>query len=443
MHARWVAIAALLVAIPTVEANGRSPRTVGVYTRPGDANAVYLATTFGLSISHDGGCTFRWVCEQNLGYAGTWDPVYAVAADGTIFATTFEGLRLSRDGGCSFSTAAGTSGIWIDALTIGPTGEVWIGTAETAGVNDVLVSKDNGATFESRGMRSPEKWWKSVAVAPSDPQRVYITGYQVAGAPTAYFYRSPDGGAAWTPSPLAGVLYATTPVLRVRAVDPANPEVVYMSSEAAAPPVGDRLYRSTDGGATWNEVLQTQGTVHDVVIRGQRVYVATQLRTSSSVAGGPAYQSTDGGATFSAMTGAPELACIAQTADGSLLGCGTNWEPDFKAVARSRDDGATWEKVWRFVDMAGAVECPVGSVQHDTCDVALWDCPMCGTDLKRQFGAVGPTCGVDPPPKKPAGGGCFDASAGTTLASALVVLVVLGTLLTSEAMRRRRRRRHP
>jgi hypothetical protein len=435
---RWLLVLALTLATSSASANGRNPRTIGVYTRPGDPQSVYLATTFGLAISKDGGCTFHWICEQNIGYGGTWDPIYGVLADGTLFATTFEGLRISRDGGCTFSTASATENKWIDALTIGPTGEIWIGTAETAGVNDVLVSTDSGATFVSRGMQSAEKWWKSVRVAPSDPERVYITGYQVAGTPTAYFYRSDNGGMDWTPSPLADVMYATTPVLRVRAVDPANPDVVYMASEAAAPPAGDRLYRSSDGGVTWTEVLQTQASVHDVVLRGGRVYVATQIRTSTSVMGGPSYQSVDGGATFAQMTGVPELACIAVGGDGALLGCGANWEPDFMALARSHDDGATWEKVWRFVEMADAVQCEPGTVQHDTCDVALWDCPNCGTDLKRQFGAKGPTCGTypsDAPVKKPSSDGCCDAGARPSLFSGLLSLVI-GALVC----RRRRAR---
>src|SRR4051812_15404808 len=84
--------------------NGRPPLTTGVHFRPGDPHSLYVATTFGLLISHDDGCTFRWVCETNIGYGGIFDPLYEVTADGSIFATTFTGLRVSRDGGCSFTT---------------------------------------------------------------------------------------------------------------------------------------------------------------------------------------------------------------------------------------------------------------------------------------------------------------------------------------------------
>lgn len=426
---RWLVFVALAFALaaPHAHANGRNPHTVGIHFGNGDSQTLYVATTFGLVISKDGGCTFHWLCEQNIGYGGTWDPQYGIAGD-TIFATTFDGLRVSRDGGCSFSTAAATEGLWIDALAIGPTGEIWIGTAETAGANDILRSTDGGVTFQSRGMQSAEVWWKSVLVAPSNPQRVYITGYQVAGTPTGYFYRSDDAGEQWTPSPLDGVQYGGTPVLRIRAIDPANPDVVFMSSEAANAQSGDRLYRSTDGGMTWTEVLATSALVHDVVIRpGGKVFVATQIRTATSLIGGTSYVSTDAGASFTELPGAPRLACISQAPDGTLYGCGANWDPDFKAIARSQDDGATWEKVWRFVELADALQCAEGTVQHDTCDVAQWDCETCLTDLKRQFGATGPTCGVhatDGPPTK-TGGGCCDAGdpVGVLWALAGVLLV--------------------
>ena len=428
---------ASLFAASVAHANGRSPQTVGIFPKPGEPQTMYLATTFGLLETKDEGCTFRWMCEQNIGYGGTWDPFYAIGSDGTIFATTFEGLRISRDGGCSFETATAQlpasdptriADIWIDALEIGPTGEIWVGTAETGHTNDVLASLDNGVTFQSRGMLSPEIWWKSVKVAPSNPAVVYISGYQVAGTPTAYVYHTTNAGMQWTPSPLANVLFAATPVVRVKAVDPANPDIVYLASEGANPPSGDRLYRSTDAGATWTEVLATSATIHDVVIRdAENVIIATQIKTANSIMGGPAYISTTGGTSFQPLATAPQLACVAKRADGVLFGCGANWDPDFKAVARSVDGGVRWDKVWRFVEIAGAVQCGEGTVQHDTCDVALFDCPSCSTDLKRQFGAKGPSCGayatdppIDPPPKK----GCCDASGGGAAASVLWLLVI-------------------
>ena len=65
-------------------------------------------------------------------------------------------------------------------------------------------------------------------------------------------------------------------------VDPANQDILYMTSEAASPGgSGDRLYRSDDGGTTFKEVLVATGSVHDVLIRdATHIYVSTQIRTS-------------------------------------------------------------------------------------------------------------------------------------------------------------------
>ncbi len=428
-----VAVATLMVPAPAI-GNGRAPITNGVQFRPGDSHSLYVRTTFGLLVSHDDGCSFRWICEQNIGYGGTFDPKYQIAADGTIFATTFTGLRVSRDGGCSFTTAtsdapAGDPGRiadkWIDAIDIGPTGDVWVATADSGRPNNVYRSTDNGVTFEPRGMLSQTIWWKSLAIAPSRAQRIYATGYQVAGAmletgpapPTAHFEITDDDGDHWTESPLAGVAFGSTPLVYAIGIDPANPDVVFMSSSGANPPTGDKLYRSTDGGMTWSEVLPTTGPILDLAIaRSGNVVVATL--------GGGSFQSTDGGAVFSPMTSPPELACIGQRDDGELFGCGANWQPDFKALAKSVD-GETWDKVFRFVELAGPLECDAGTGQHDVCE------PQWPT-LQQQFGSTGPPpC---PPPKK---AGCCDA--GAAAPGELVAIGLVTALCGAVVLRRRRR----
>lgn len=429
---RRLPLASLLVAtaLTSAHGNGRAPLTNGIAFRPGDAQSIYVRATFGLLVSHDDGCTFRWVCEQSIGYGGQFDPKYAIAQDGTIFATTFEGLRVSRDGGCTFTTAPPTEGVWVDAIDIGPTGHVWIATAETAAASDVYRSTNNGMTFEHRGMHSANIWWKSVKVAPSDGNRVYVAGYQVSGpplpdggmpAPQAHLLRSDNGGDSWTPSPLANVQYGSTPILLVAAVDPANADHVLVTSIGASPPAGARLYRSLDAGATLTEVLVTTDEIRDVVFHAGKVVVATRA--------GGTFQSTDNGATFAPLA-APQLACLGERG-GQLLGCGANWDPDFKAVARSSDGGATWDKVWRFVELAGPLDCPAGTPTASECG------PMWPT-LQQQFGAKGPACGVvdgatdAPDGKKPGSGGCCET--GAPGASALLGGFVL------LALRPRRRR---
>ena len=439
---RRVLAATMLLATATASANGRAPVTNGVFFAPSEPHTIWVRTTFGPLVSHDDGCTFYWLCEQNVGYVGQFDPKYAIATDGAIFASTFSGLRVSRDGGCSFTTATaekpmGDPGriadIWIDALDIGPTGDVWAATAESGKPNDVYRSTDNGVTFTPSGLQSPTVWWKSVKVAPSDPMRVYVTGYQVAGTfedggqmpPTAHFATSVDAGAHWTESALSGVAYGSTPLVYVLAVQPGAPDRALMVSSGAAAPAGDLLYRTTDGGTTFTQVLSTTDPIRDVLYRdAMTVVVAT-------IAGG-SFVSSDGGTTFAPMPSPPQLACLGQS-NGKLFGCGANWGPDFKAVAVSAN-ATTWDKVFRFVELAGPLACPAGTAERDVC-APLWP------SLQQQFGATGSTCGVapgDPVPdttpvvKKT---GCCDAGEGAPIGLAWAFGV--GLLLARPSRRRR------
>jgi hypothetical protein len=433
------ALLCLLVAAPAY-GNGRPPATNGIALHPKDPHALYVRSTFGLLVSKDDGCSFRWICEKAIGYGGEFDPKYAIADDGTIFATTFKGLRVSRDGGCSWATATSElpkgpgkiSDIWIDALDIASDGTVWVATAESARANDVYSSADNGVTFTPRGQLSQTIWWKSVKAAKSDPQRIYLAGYQVAGTlpgggpapPMAFLRRSSDGGATWTELELFGsqrnppnMKFGQTPIVLIAAVDPKAPDHVLLTSIGAAGAKGDRLYRSTDAGYSFTEVLVTTDTIRDAVFaQDGSVYVASL---------GATYRSTDNAASFTRLAGTPQLACLGQRADGKLVGCGANWEPDFKAVAVS-SDSASWSKTFRFVELAGPLGCAPGTTSQIDCD-PLWP------SLQQQFGATGPTACNAPPdglpePPPPPDSGCCDASGNVpafSIVLALGLLVVL------------------
>lgn len=434
---RRALVAASLTFATFASANGRAPITNGVTLAPNDPSMVLVRTTFGLLISRDAGCSFRWVCEQDIGYGGTFDPTYAIAADGTIFATTFSGLRVSHDGGCSFTTAtsqlpAGSPGriadIWVDALAIAPTGDVWVATAESGQSNDVYRSTDNGVTFTAMNQASATIFWKSIAVAPSDPQRVYVAGYELTPAPAGHLFSTTNGGATWTPAPLTGVMVAAAPQLTIAAVDPTDAQKLFLVSGASNGDTGDRLYRSVDGGATFTEVLTTTEPIAGVVIKD-----ATTVLVANGKGG--TFRSTDAGASFAAVAGAPELGCIGKRADGSLIGCATNWDPDFMAVAASTD-ATQWQKVFRFIEIGGPLACPAGTAGHDVCDVQMWP------SLRDQFGATGPTCptATDFPAMGAditdpgSSSGCCDAGDGSPVGA---TLLAIGTCVL--ALRRKQR----
>jgi hypothetical protein len=433
---RRLAIAVALAAgIPAqAHANGRFPSTVSVGTRPGDVDDIYLGATFGLLVSHDDGAHFRWICEDAIGYSGTFDPKYAIAADGTIYATTFDGLRVSRDGGCTFELATEDrpasdpgrfAGLWVDAIDLGPASEVWVATAEGGLPNDVYRSTDGARTFAAMGLSSAQIWWKSIRVAPGNGQRVYVTGYQVAQnapngpptPPTVHVRRSDDGGASWTALPITDIELASSPLVLIEAVSPASPDVLYARSESVRPPAGELLYRSTDGGLHWTMVLETVDVIRGVVFRKDGSVVVATVRGGVFVA--------PDGVTFAAQPAPPEMACVGERADGTLLACGANWSPDNFALARSRD-GAAWQKIFRFVELSGPLACPAGTIQRETCEAKQW--PL----LVSQLGI--PVAPVADAPAPGDGGGCGCAASG---AGAIGALAAVAAAMALGARRKR------
>ena len=55
------------------------------------------------------------------------------------------------------------------------------------------------------------------------------------------------------------------------------------------------------------------------------------------------------------------------------------------ALATSSDNAATWQKVWRFVELYGPGTCAAGTAEEDVCAEQQWG------NLSAQFGVTGPS----------------------------------------------------
>lgn len=400
---RWVAAWLVVAGIATAHADGGPAMGLQIQLADDDPHSLYVMSNYGLMISHDDGCTFEWVCEPSIGYGDTYIPQMRVAPDGTIFATTFGGVRISRDGGCSFVTAL--AGMSIDGLDIGPTGDVWAATAENDTTNDVFVSRDNGQSFTPTGLPSSSIYWHSVRVASGDPTRVYATGFELGGA---VHLRRRDGD-SWVTLPVTDVTLGSRARLVIAAIAPHDPDVLYVVSEGAREPTGDLLYRSDDGGMTFSEVHGSEGLIGDVVVRdAQTVIVTAMVPGGPIVVPGPPAVSNDGGRTFAPLANAPTLACLTVRPDGTMLGCGTGWAPE--SMALTRFDGNGWTKLWQFAELSGPLACAPGTGGHEICD-PQWN------ELDTNLSTSGPSCGPhvrevrpDRPPAPPAAETCCGAS---------------------------------
>ena len=155
----------------------------------------------------------------------------------------------------------------------------------------------------------------ALAVAPSNPAIVWAgTGEPWIRSHISLgngVYKSTDAGRTWTKMGLD----STGRVGRI-AIDPANPDIVFIAAQGHSyGPQRERgIYRTTDGGRTWTQVLfvdENTGGI-DVVMdpsNPRRLIAATwqfEIHTWGRESGGPGsalHVSTDGGTTWTRLRG--------------------------------------------------------------------------------------------------------------------------------------------
>ena len=195
----------------------------------------------------------------------------------------------------------------------------------------------------------------AVVVAPSSPAVVYAgTGSVFGSHYGSGVWKSTDAGAHWQS---AGLKDAGT--ISWLLVDPHNPDRVLAATRGIDHQKGGArgVFRSTDGGATWNRVLDAQpesgatylaSAIDDADVIYATVaptYVAPGL-TDRSLAHHPTpsslYKSTDGGLTFAKVQGRNQPDQIGETA----VAAGTHSKRVYllnpKGLYRSDDGGASW-----------------------------------------------------------------------------------------------------
>ena len=447
-----VALAAGLGTVPGVEpaarANGRLPATVSIHFRQGHETDIVAGVTFGLLISHDGGATWQWMCDEAIGIAaGAYDPVYEFTPAGSLFATTVAGLVVMRDG-CTFGPAA--SG-FVSTLGLGPDGALFYGAAQTAGTGipadfHIYRSLDDGATFPVQPQPDPATdtnvWWDSIAVAPSDKLVVYLTGYRyIPVSPGStdtmrdhLVYRSADGGVTWAPPmppTISGLTLSQNSLIRIVGIASDDPKHVYARVSYIDRMTTDGLYVSTDAGVSWKEIHTQPDRFTSFVVRTPLHNGHHDLLTATAKFGTEI--SHDDGMTWAPLAGAPHINCLAENAAGELWACTQNFgvgqaQTDDAGIMKTTDL-ATWTKVLRYQDLVGPVAgCGDDTFEQKTCNQASKWCGACaqlGCTPSSSF--VCPVAASEVPVNPPSKGGCCDTggSPGGPLALALSVATLL------------------
>ena len=246
----------------------------------------------------------------------------------------------------------------------------YVGTA-TGGVWKTV---NHGTTFESVFDHEATSSVGDVTVAPSNPNIVWVGTGEPQNRQSSPWgngvYRSTDAGATWEHRGLE----ATHHISRIR-IHPRDPDVVYVAAVGRlwGPSPERGVYRTTDGGGSWELVLyidEDTGAIDLVMDPAdpETLFAAMYQRRRTGWGfngGGPGsgiYRTTDGGDSWREMTeglpqgdmgrigldiyrGDPNLIFAVVEADPRRPGQGfSGAQADKNGVYRSRDRGLTWEQ---------------------------------------------------------------------------------------------------
>ncbi len=266
---------------------------------------------------------------------------------------TFAGLRL-RGIGPSF-----TSGRIVD-IAVDPTDKSrwYIGVAS----GGVWKTTNAGVTWTSIFDNEGSYSIGVVVLDSKNPLTVWVgTGENNSQRSVSYgdgVYRSDDGGKSWK-----NVGLKTSEHIGRIVIDPRNSDHVYVAAQGPLWGAGgDRgLYKTTDGGKTWNKVLNiSENTgVTDVVMDRANpdiLYAAAWQRRRhvfTLINGGPEsaiYKSTDAGATWNKLRGGlpggdvGRVGLAVSPVDANVVFATVEAADNRSGVYRSTDKGGTWER---------------------------------------------------------------------------------------------------
>jgi photosystem II stability/assembly factor-like uncharacterized protein len=271
----------------------------------------------------------------------------------SLNAKTFSGLKFRNIG------PALTSGRISDVAIHPEDNNTWYVCAGSGGVWKTLNSGTTWTPiFDGQKVYSIG----CVTIDPSNPHTVWVgTGENVGGRHVGYgdgIYRSKDDGQSWKNMGLNESQHISKII-----VHPNNSNIIWVAAQGPLWSKGDErgLYKTTDGGKTWNRYLgDDEWTgVTDIVIDPRNpdvLYAATWQRhrtVASYMGGGPGsgiHKSTDGGLTWEKLKkglpgsdmGKIGLAISPQKPD--VIYAAIELDRRTGGVYKSENRGASWSK---------------------------------------------------------------------------------------------------
>jgi photosystem II stability/assembly factor-like uncharacterized protein len=302
-------------------------------------DTIYAGTYKGVFKSKDHGES--WRSTGRLPKQSVTALIIDPQSASTLFAAVFGfGVFRSTDGGASWAPAnRGLTNSTVLALATGGSA-LYAGTEGQQRLGGVFKSTDRGQTwhFSDKGLTNVAV----TTVAVADPLALW------AGSLNLGLFQSGDGGNSWSLVPLAKRLLFLYTVV----ADPAHPGTVYASAGISGRE-GRALFKTTDSGRTWSrlKIPMVPGLELD-------------LRTNTLLAFGfGLYRSTDGGQSWNPALGPfggvflqdvafDPSSPVAYAAGGFSA---SRLDPTQSRVFKSVDGGLTWVRSDVGLEPLGAV----------------------------------------------------------------------------------------
>ena len=214
---------------------------------------------------------------RNLGpfRAGAWTVAVAVPEtpekahrDVIYAALRTGGVWKSSNGGVTFEPVFDQQNIYsMGAIAVAPSDAnvVWAGTGDNSATRSaywgdgVYKSTDGGQTWQNMGLKDTQHIAR-IVIHPTRPDTVYVAALGHLATPNRErgVFKTTDGGKTWKNVLFIGDRVGAVDLVR----DPRNPEVLYAATyehtrlawviNDGGPGTG--LYKTTDGGANWKEL---------------------------------------------------------------------------------------------------------------------------------------------------------------------------------------------
>lgn len=198
----------------------------------------------------------------------------AVDEEGTVLFGHHNGVQMSNDGGDTWSVLIDTPNWDAMSLAFDPFDPERV---YLAGHNVYLISEDAGASWNEAGASLPGLDLHAFAVSPNDEGRLYA--YSVGQG----LYRSSDGGGSWD------LVSSDVPLGTSALVELPDGTLLLAAADSG-------ILRSADGGETWS--ASREGIDIGVIFTikadpgGQRVYAGTDRGVFVSTDGGQSWTGT-------------------------------------------------------------------------------------------------------------------------------------------------------